>query len=211
MSFLLCGSDKSTLQTDIIRARKIAKLLITADNMPMGSFLKRAAGFFKAVLPFVIEHWQAIIAFSGLIVAGLGLFFEAFRNIMRTSIILPAWVLIVVSPFVIYAVIMIVIKWIDVIRKPPYLKFTSMEYKGWKLQWDYEPTKYYEFYNITNIRPVCKKCGCKLVEHHCTTGIDGSYCPVCEENNEYPHLYRYFTYTDTVKTVIMHRIEKGLY
>jgi hypothetical protein len=100
---------------------------------------------------------------------------------MRTSITLPLWVLIVVSPFVIYAIIMIGMKWIDVFRKPKYLKFTSMEYKGWKLKWDYKPAKYYEFHNIINIRPVCKKCGCKLVEHHCNTSIDGSYCPVCEE------------------------------
>jgi len=181
----------------------------------MGISFKKAIRIIKAVFLFIIENWHTLIAFIGVIISGifavLGLFFDFFSFIINTRVILPLWLIIVIFPFLVYAVISIVIKWIDALKKPAYLKFISMEYKHWKLKWEYESTKYHKYYNIINIHPICKKCGCKLKPHHTTIGIDGLYCPVCEENNEYPSLYRNFMETDIVETVIRHKIENNLF
>jgi hypothetical protein len=130
---------------------------------------------------------QGGIVISG-ILAGLGLFFDIFSRIIKTNINIPLWVLIVIIPILIYAVIMVVIEWIDVFRKPLYLRFTSMEYEQWLLKWNYKPTKYYEYYNIVNIRPVCRKCGCELDKYYADASVIGLYCPVCDQGVKHPDI-----------------------
>jgi hypothetical protein len=151
----------------------------------MGNSFKKAIGIIKAVFLFIIENWHTVIAFSGVILssvfAGLGLFFEFFRNIMKIRIILPLWMFIVVSPFVLYAIIMVIVKLIRAIRKPPYLSFTAMEYQStknhsYKLEWNYVKDK--NKYIPKNIHPVCHNCGCELAPMN----YQFIYCPVCRQD-----------------------------
>jgi len=182
----------------------------------MGGFLKKAGGFIKILLSFLLENWTVITPFFSSvtiagIIAGLGRFFGFFARLMESSVNIRLWIVIAISPFLIYGVVMPVIGLIKALKKPSYLKTTGMEYKKWKLKWDYSKNKTSKKYNIINIRPVCHKCGCRLLEHHTTTGIDGMYCPVCEEDNKYvQNLYpSFFTETTAAKTVIEHEtIEK---
>jgi len=112
---------------------------------------------------------------------------------------------IVILPFILYAVIMVVIRWIDVLRKPPYLSFTTMEYKNWKLRWDYKPTKDYEYYEIVKIRPVCHKCGCELTKISAGS-YEGLYCPSCEDR-----WYELFDKYNAVRKVIENKIENRIF
>jgi len=77
----------------------------------MGSLLKKAAGFFKAVLPFVIEHWQAITGVFGgativSIIAILGRFINSLSGILRLPVKfnVPLWLVIVISPIALYGI-----------------------------------------------------------------------------------------------------------
>jgi hypothetical protein len=77
----------------------------------MGSLLKKAAGFFKAVLPFVIEHWRAITGvFSGAtivsVIAIISRFVNSLSGILKLPVKfnVPLWLVIVISPVVLHGV-----------------------------------------------------------------------------------------------------------
>jgi len=179
----------------------------------VSKFLNKAAGVVKFLLPYIIKNWRIIIGFiSGItitgILAGLGRFIDFFACVFNIRFPLPLPVIIVVFPFLVYGVIMPILRIRDIFKDPPYLSFTSMEYDKWKLRWKYVYVQKYNRYEIYNIRPVCKKCGCDLLKHHTIMGgIDGLYCPVCEEGNKYPALYPTFMETSVIEKVIEHKIE----
>jgi hypothetical protein len=176
----------------------------------MGSFFKKTIGVIKIVLPFIIEHWKIIFAFSGAIITGilavLGLIFDIFSHIIETCIELPLWLIFVISPFLIYAIIMISIRLSDAIKKPSYLSFTTMDFMEWKLKWNYEPDKKYEHYLIEDIHAICPICTCRLVPIEYTPRANHEtelYCPECrhEPCRNFEPFYR------DAKIVIKHRIE----
>ena len=174
----------------------------------MGSPLKKAAGFFKAVLPFVIEHWQAITGVFGgativSVIAILGRFINSLSGILRLPVKfnVPLWLVIVISPIALHVIYIYILNMITKFGKPSYLKFTSMEYKDtngklYKLKWGYE--LYDKEYVVRNITPICLNCGCELTEF--PRGNSMLYCPVCRDN-----LYDFFTEVEAAIKIIRHK------
>lgn len=176
----------------------------------MGGFSKKIIGVLKVIFPFIIENWQTLIAFSGVVItgilAGLGLFFNIFRTVIRTCVVLPLWVIITISPFLIYAVIMAIVKLAGVFRKPPFLSFTAMDYLStknysYKVEWGYIKGKNNK-YIPTNIHAVCHDCGCKL------TPLNSNfiYCPNCRKEFCEP-----LTEHDAIYNIIELKIRKKLF
>jgi len=165
---------------------------------------KKIAGFLKAAIPFIIEHWPKIaILLSGVtvtgILAGLAHFFGFFARLIKLRIELPLLTLIAIFPIIAYAAILAVMKIVGIFRKPRYLSFASMEYRDtknnlYKLKWDYE--LYNKKYVVRNIRPICLDCGCELTE----INSSGLYCPICRNI-----FYEAFNEDKAVKKIIEHK------
>jgi len=83
----------------------------------------------------------------------------------------------------------------------PYLSFTKMDFKNWKLEWDYTSRG-----RISVIYPICKKCECALAEKHRSAGHT-LYCPACNDGISYPAFYE----NAAAVKVIEHKIKNSLY
>jgi hypothetical protein len=173
----------------------------------MGGFRKKVPGVIKAVLTFILNNLIAIIGlFGGAtmlgIIAALGRFFGIFSGLVKIVIKpdIPLWVLIIFSPFLIYAVVMQVLRLVNFFRKPPYLSFTTMVYEKWKLEWEYEYDKKSKKYVVKNICPVCHNCGCEM-EYIRMGNAEGIFCPVCKDD-----LFEPFEKYSPLRKVIEHRI-----
>jgi hypothetical protein len=129
----------------------------------VSKFLKKVVGVFKAVFPYI----KAILPFISVatllaIAAWVGRFIEAVSCFLQSDVKVSVYVIILVLPFLIYAVIILIYRIIGLAKKPPYFNFTGMEYVGvndkeYKLKWRYETIK--KAVKIRNLRPVCPKCG----------------------------------------------------
>jgi len=110
---------------------------------------------------------------------------------------IPLWVVIAVSPAIIYAVFMPSLKLIKHLLKYP-SKYTRIKYGIWELEWGY---KFYKdkSYEIINLHPICCKCKCGLTELN-TELETVHYCPICKDRHEPFYLY------DAVHKVIDHNI-----
>jgi len=127
----------------------------------------------------------------------LGRFIGLFTCIIESYAQIPWLVVIAISPFLIYAVIVMILSIIRAAGKPPHLKFTNMKYKDWQLKWNYNKR-----HEVDKIWPICRDCGCKLVEWE-DPRLGGLRCPKCE-NHLYPEFDKYLA----ARTVIEHKIEK---
>jgi len=141
----------------------------------------KATKVIKSLFFLVTAHWQRIaVALSGLtlcgIMAGLGLFWGVLARILNKPV--PLWVVVAVLPLSGYAVVTMILGMIKAAKEPPFLKFRSMKYGPWKLEWEYEYVRKTGKYAAKEIWPVCCKCGCKLVEHE--DRRDLCRCPECE-------------------------------
>jgi hypothetical protein len=175
------------------------------------NFFKKILKPIKPYTPFLSGITAGII--SNYIFALLsklpGSFGEVFTKLdrfikMKISMEIPVIVLLTIAVVLIHYFVVIILKIINHFRKPPYLQFTSMDYKDWKIVWEYEYLPKYKRYNIKNIRPVCKICGCDLVNQYTALGIDGIMCPICEK------LYPSFMHTTAVEKIIEHEIAASL-
>jgi hypothetical protein len=153
------------------------------------------------ILGFMLNYVPGLLSklpgFLGKVFTGLDRFVK-----MKVSMEIPVIVLFALAMILLHYLVMMFLK-IKLVKKPSYLKFTNMDYKDWKIAWGYEYLPKYKRYNIRNIHPVCKKCDCALIEHYCTTGVDGIICPICET------LYPVFMNSTAVEIIIEHEITKG--
>jgi len=179
----------------------------------MSESSKKVTNIIKFLLPLIIENWGKIaIYLSGItisgVVAGLGNFIDVFSSFINIHIPLniPLWLIIAILPVVLYGIISSILKIVNNLKKPSFLKFTSMEYTDtknnlYRLKWNYE--LYNKEYVVRNIYPVCCNCGCELTY---IKDSDYIYCPVCRDN-----AYKIFDEKDAVIKIIWHRIRNGLY
>jgi hypothetical protein len=150
---------------------------------------------FGFMLNYVPEWLSKLPGLSGKIFTEFNQFVK-----IKISMEIPAIVLFTIAAILIHYLAIIILRIIRHFKKPSYLKFTGMDYKDWKIAWEYEYLQKYKRYNIKNIHPVCKKCGCDLIEHHTTIGTDGIVCPICEK------LYPSFMESAAIEKIIEHEI-----
>ena len=168
------------------------------------SLLKNLISFIKPFSPYIIEVLIKTLPITGGItltgVFALGGRF--FTNIAEVQV--PLFILIALSPLVIYAVVKIARGVLDIARDPPYLMFTGMKYEYWKLVWEYSYNKKSDEYEIKNLRPVCKKCGCDMVEHKENDSF--CRCPQCPQHISPPDFH--FDRHVAAMTVIKYRMKQ---
>jgi predicted Zn-ribbon and HTH transcriptional regulator len=80
-----------------------------------------------------------------------------------------------------------------------------MEYENWKLKWDYEYYEKSKKYEVRNIRPVCRDCGCELTELK-GGNYSGFCCPICKDK-----WYEVFDKHDALRKIIEHKIKNKLF
>jgi len=179
----------------------------------MGKPSDKLKSVIKFLLPLIIENWGKIAVYlSGFtltgIVAGLGNFISVLSGFINIRILLniPLWLIISVMPIIFYGIIRFIVKTVNKLKKPAYLKFTSMEYTDtknniYKLKWGYKLEN--NIYVVSNIYSVCPVCGCGLAY---TESADYVYCPICRDQ-----VRKIFDDEDAVTKIIWHKIRNGLF
>jgi hypothetical protein len=93
---------------------------------------------------------------------------------------------------------------INRLRKPEYLKFTSMEYKDWILKWEYRYLPKSKKYIVININSFCK-CGCAMSADE-NNGIrrGNDVCPICKTKITSFNRHKYII--EEIKNIISYKI-----
>jgi hypothetical protein len=120
------------------------------------------------------------IPFTG-IIAILSKVSMFFRVLVEINISMPILFIIAVVPAFISLLVLYITNCINNLRKPEFLKFTSMEYKDWLLKWEYRYLPRTKKYIVINIKSFCK-CGCAMsadINKGIRAGND--VCPICKE------------------------------
>lgn len=171
--------------------------------------------FKKALLnPWIIAIISPIITTSIVAIVKDINFIEAIKYILITikaildyKISVKIIALIVIILYIVLKIYIMISEFKEE-QNPKWINYTKDIYKEWHFTWEYD--KYYNTYNIKNIRPICE-CGCGLNHkgrHHNRYYSNGVLvCPKCDNS--------YNSVNDEIindfRTILYHNIQTNNY